>query len=131
VIKAGGPALLVITNPGLLLSAFVFAVTAYLPAIVLALKICEVAMPLALLTAVLPQAKVPLAPLIGALNVTSTPETGFDEASRTVATNGFTKFLVTVAVCGVPLVAVMVAGMCGSVIVRVTGTVIDIVCWKY
>src|SRR5438309_11715289 len=75
-IEAGGPARLVITKPGLVVRAFAVAVTVYLPAIVLAVKTCEVAMPLALVTAVFPQAKIPLAPAVGGLNVTSTPETG-------------------------------------------------------
>jgi hypothetical protein len=131
VIEAGGPGRLVSTKPGLVVRVFALAVTEYFPETVLALKICEVAIPLALVIAVFPQEKVPLAPLVGGLNVTSTPETGFEELSSTVATRGFAKFLVTVALCGVPPVALMVAGTCGSVTVKVTGTIICIELLEY
>jgi hypothetical protein len=80
---------------------------------------------------VFPQAKIPLAPLVGGLNVTSAPDTGLAEASRTVATKGLAKFWLTVALCGVPPVAVMLAGACGAVTVRVTGTAISIVLLGY
>src|ERR1700751_3953844 len=62
VIDAGGPGTLVITKPGLVVRPFAVAVTAYFPAIVFAFKICEVAIPLALVIAVFPQANTPLAP---------------------------------------------------------------------
>src|SRR5450755_1139340 len=101
---AGGPGLLVIANPGLVTRAAAFAVTVYFPATVLALYICEVATPLALVMAVFPQAKLPLAPVVGELNVTSSPETGFFFVSGTAATERFVKVVLTTVLCGVPLV---------------------------
>ena len=53
---------------------------------------------------------VPLAPLVGAVNVTVTPGTGFPPLSFTVACNGEAKAVVMVAFWGVPPVAVIVAG---------------------
>jgi|ERR1051326_276631 hypothetical protein len=130
-IEAGGPALFVIAKPGLVLRALAVPFTVYLPDFVFALNTWDVAMPLELVTAVFPQAKVPLAPLVGGLKVTSTPDTGLEEASSTVATRGLAKFLLTVALCGVPPVAVMVAGTCGSETVRVIGTIISMVLLGY
>ena len=130
--EAGAPALLVSANPGLVVRAAPVAVTVYLPAVSLAVNTGEVANPALLVIAVFPeQAKVPLAPLVGALKVTSTPDTGSPEESFTVAARALAKALATVALCGVPLVAAMVAGTCGSLIVRMTGTVCDIACEKY
>src|SRR5206468_1689905 len=64
---AGAPALLVNTYPGLVVRAAPVAVTVYLPAVVLAVNVGAVAMPDELVVAVLPpQAKVPLAPVVGA-----------------------------------------------------------------
>jgi hypothetical protein len=80
----------------------------------------EVATPLALVVAVvvfvLLSAKVPLAPLAGAVKVTTTPLTGCDPLSRTVATRGAENADSTVAVCGVPLVAVIVAGTAAALV---------------
>src|ERR1700730_2574821 len=57
------------------------------PAVAFAVNIAEVAIPLAFVVAVFsPPAKLPLAPLVGAVNVTSTPLTGLFPASITVAT---------------------------------------------
>jgi hypothetical protein len=68
----------------------------------------EVATPLALVVAVFtPPANVPLAPVVGTSNVTTAPGTGFWFPSTTVATNGTANVELTVAVCGVPLVAVI------------------------
>jgi hypothetical protein len=76
----------------------------------LAVKVAEVATPLALVVAVLtPPANVPLAPLAGALKVTVTPLTGLPPLSFTVATRGAAKAALMVALCGVPLVAVIEA----------------------
>ena len=81
----------------------------------LAAKVAEVATPLALVVAVvelvLAPAKVPLAPVDGAVNVTITPWTGCDPLSSTVATSGAANAVSMVAVCGVPLVAVIDAGV--------------------
>src|SRR5947207_3268804 len=59
--------------------------------------------------AVAPPATLPLAPLPGAVNVTVTPATGLPPASFTVATSGAANAVLIVALCGVPLVAVMLA----------------------
>jgi hypothetical protein len=53
--------------------------------------------------------KVPLAPLPGAVNVTVTPLTGFPPASFTVACRAVAKAIPSVALCGVPALAVMLA----------------------
>jgi hypothetical protein len=77
-----------------------------------AVKVAEVATPLALVVAVLtPPANVPLAPLAGALKVTVTPLTGLPPLSFTVATRGAAKAALIVALCGVPLVAAMLAAL--------------------
>ena len=75
----------------------------------------EVATPLALVVAVavfvLVPAKMPLAPVAGAVNVTTTPLTGCELLSSTVAASGAANAVLIGAVCGVPLVAVIVAGV--------------------
>jgi len=77
-----------------------------------AVNVAEVATPLEFVTAVFtPPANVPLAPLAGALKVTVTPLTGFPPPSFTVATRGAANAVLIVALCGVPLVAVMLAGV--------------------
>ena len=74
------------------------------------MKVAEVATPLALVVAVLtPPANVPLAPLAGALKVTVTPLNGLPPLSFTVAAKGAENAVPIVALCGVPLVAVMEA----------------------
>src|SRR5215472_6537683 len=84
------------------------AVTAYAPAVVLAVKTAAVATPEAFVVAVLtPPANVPLAPLAGALNVTVTPLTKLPKGSLTVACSCVAKAVFTVALWGVPAVAVM------------------------
>jgi hypothetical protein len=66
---------------------------------VFAVKAAEVATPLPLVTAVFtPPAKVPLAPLPGALNVTVMPLSGFALESRTVACSAEPKAVFTVTV---------------------------------
>jgi hypothetical protein len=78
-----------------------------------AVKVGEVATPEALVCTVatvpLP-AKVPLAPVAGAVNVTLTPEIGLLFASVTVATNALRKAWPTCALWPPPDVAVIVAG---------------------
>ena len=77
-----------------------------------AVKMEEFATPLASLAAVVvavPFAKVPLAPLPGAVNVTVTPLTALFPASFTVACSGVTNGVLIAALCGVPKVAVMLA----------------------
>jgi hypothetical protein len=58
-----------------------------------------------------PPANVPLAPLVGAVNVTTTPlPTGLFPASVTVATNGAANAVLIAALCPEPLVTVTFAG---------------------
>src|SRR5207249_3145600 len=57
-----------------------------------------------------PPAKVPLAPLPGTVNVTTTPLTRLFAASRTVACSGVANAVLTVALCPEPLVTATVAG---------------------
>src|SRR5260370_16196694 len=69
-------------------------------------------MPEALVVAVFtPPAKVPLAPLDGAVKVTVTPFTGLLKGSFTVACSCVANAVLTVALCGVPAVAVMFDGL--------------------
>src|SRR5690242_13184022 len=73
----------------------------------------EVATPLASVVAVVvaaPFAKVPLAPLPGAVKVTVTPLTGLFPASFAVACRGAANAVLIAALCGVPAVAIMLAG---------------------
>src|SRR6266850_83391 len=58
----------------------------------------------------------PDAPVPGAVNATFTPETGLFPASFTVATNGAANVVLIVALCGVPLVAVMLAGVAARLV---------------
>jgi hypothetical protein len=79
----------------------------------LAVTVGAVATPLLLVVAVavaeLPN--FPLAPLAGAVNVTTTPLTGLLLASLTVACSAVVNAVFTVALCGVPPVAVMLDGV--------------------
>src|SRR5579871_6230891 len=89
------------------------ATTVKLPAVALAVNAGAVAAPLtpvSTMTAVPEPPKAPLAPLPGAVKVTATPLTGFPPESFTVATNGLAKAVLIVALCGVPPVAVTLAG---------------------
>src|SRR5260370_1137003 len=81
------------------------------PAVALAVNVAAVATPLPFVVAVVdavPFANVPLAPLAGAVKVTTTPLIGLFEASFTVACRGVANAVLTVALCGVPAVAVIV-----------------------
>jgi hypothetical protein len=70
----------------------------------------EVATPEPLVVAVFtPPAKVQEEPLPGALKVTVTPLTGVPPEFVTVTTKGLANAVLIVALCGVPLVAVMAA----------------------
>jgi len=85
----------------------------------LAVNTGAVATPLAFVVAVFtPPAKVPLAPLVGAVNVTTTPLTGLLAASVTVAWSCVANAVLIAVLCGVPPVAVMLAG--GPVTVKST-----------
>jgi len=77
----------------------------------LAVKTAAVATPDALVVAVFtPPAKVPLAPLPGAVKATVTPLTGLLNESLIVACSCVVKAVLIVAFWGVPAVAVMLAG---------------------
>ena len=66
----------------------------------------EVANPEEFVTAVFtPPAKLPEAPLLGAVKVTVAPLTGFPLLFSTSATNGLAKAVPTIALWGVPLLA--------------------------
>jgi hypothetical protein len=75
----------------------------------LAVNAGAVATPLPFVTAVAVNdpLNAPLAPLAGAVNVTVTPLTGLLLESFTVACSAVAKFVLTVALCGVPAVALM------------------------
>jgi hypothetical protein len=116
VTEAGAPARLVrlkLAGP----TAPAVAATLYgPPAVPLAVNVEAVALPFASVVAVttvpplVPPAKVPLAPLDGAVNVTTTPLNGFDLLSFTVATRA--EKAVPIATLWVePLEAVMDAGV--------------------
>jgi hypothetical protein len=76
----------------------------------LAVKTAAVAAPDAFVVAVFtPPAKVPLAPLAGAANVTVTPLTGLLNESFITACSCVGNALLIEALCGVPAVAVMLA----------------------
>ncbi len=77
----------------------------------MAVNTAAVATPDAFVVAVVtPPANVPLAPLPGAAKVTVAPLTGLLKESFTVACNWMPNAVLTVALCGVPAVAVIVAG---------------------
>src|SRR5207245_73208 len=77
---------------------------------VFAVKTAAVATPDAFVVAVLtPPTNVPLAPLVGAANVTVTPLTGLLKESFTVACSCVVNAVLTVALCGVPAAAAMLA----------------------
>ena len=81
------------------------------PAVAFAVNVAEVATPLPFVVAVFtPPANVPLAPLVGAVNVTSTPLTGLFPASVTVATKGATNAVLIAVLCPDPLVTTTLAG---------------------
>jgi hypothetical protein len=78
----------------------------------LAVNAGAVATPLLLVVAVTlapVPAKLPLAPFAGAVNVTVTPLTALLLASFTVVCSAVRNAVLTVALCGVPAVAVMLA----------------------
>jgi hypothetical protein len=87
----------------------------------LAVNVGAVATPLPFVVAVAvvdPPVNVPLAPLAGAVNVTVTPLSRLLFASLTVAASAVPKLVFTAALCEVPPVAVMLAGV-PTVLVRV------------
>src|SRR6266699_6123003 len=80
------------------------------PAVEFAVNVADVATPLAFVVAVFtPPANVPLAPLPGGVNVTTTPLTRLFPASVTVATNGAANVVLIVALCPEPLLTATLA----------------------
>jgi len=80
------------------------------PAVAFAVNVADVATPLAFVVAVFtPPANVPLAPLAGGVNVTTTPLTGLFPESVTVATRGAANAVLIVAFCPEPLVTATLA----------------------
>jgi hypothetical protein len=78
----------------------------------LAVNVAEVAVPVASVVAVaiaLPPVNVPLAPLLGAVNVTTTPVRALPPLSFTMAFKAAKAVLIT-TLCGVPDVGVTLAG---------------------
>ena len=82
-----------------------------MPACPLAVKGEPVATPLALVTAVAAPVQLALGPLAGTANVTVTPLIGALLALITVACRAVPKAVFTAVLCGVPAVAVMLAGV--------------------
>src|SRR5260370_4642650 len=77
----------------------------------LAVKTADVAIPLAFVVAVFaPPANVPLAPLAGAVKVTTAPLTGLFRESLTVACNCGANAVLICALWGVPAVAAILSG---------------------
>ena len=110
VMVAAGPARLVSEKMAEVETPETEAVTVKAPAVLLAVKTAAVAIPDELVVAVVtPPANVPPAPLPGAAKVTITPFTGLLPASFTVTWNCVVNAVLTVALCGVPAVAVMLA----------------------
>jgi len=108
---AGGPAVFDREKLAGMATPATVAVTVYAPTVPLAVKTAAVATPLAFVVPVfVPPAKVPLAPLAGAAKVTTAPLTGLPPESFTVACNCVVNAVLMGALCGVPAVAVMVAG---------------------
>ena len=109
----------VVAVPGALVSEYVAdvpmpaaeALTLYDPATEFAVKSGAIAIPFAPDVAVVdvsPPVNVPLAPVVGAENVTTTPLTGLLNSSLTVACNPIGKSVLIGVDCGVPAVAAMV-----------------------
>src|SRR5436853_564062 len=90
VVLAAAPAVFVSEKSAGVATPATLAVTVYgPPATLLAVTVADVATPLPLVVSVFtPPAKLPLAPVLGALNVTVTLATGLPPASFTVATSG-------------------------------------------
>jgi hypothetical protein len=107
----GALAVFVSVNPAVPPNPATDAITWYVPVSPFAVSVCDRATPDASVVDVsMPPANAALAPLPGAVNVTTAPPTGFDAASRTVTASGSPKGVFTPVVCGVPLVAVIDAG---------------------
>jgi hypothetical protein len=109
---AGGPARLVSENAAGVPTPLTLAFTVYVPTVEFAVK-AAVATPLALVdtcSVVTPPVNVPLAPVVGAVNVTGTPLNKFPPLSFTVACRLIVKGVLMAMLCGVPAVGVIEAG---------------------
>jgi hypothetical protein len=114
-IADAAPGLLVNVNAAGEPTPVTVALTEYVPAVLLAVNTGAVATPLELVVTVavapLPgAANVPLAPVEGAVNVTVALLTRFPLPSFTVTAKFVVKAVLIVVLCGVPAVAVMLAG---------------------
>jgi hypothetical protein len=93
----------------------------------LALNVPVLAMPVVLVTTVVvvaPDPKFTVAPLVGPVNFTVTPDTGFPNRSTTFATRGFVKGDPLVVCCGEPDTYSMAWGVLAvTVAVAVAGVV--------
>ena len=110
---AGGALKLVNSNAAAVATPLTVALTLYVPEVAFAANAGAVATPFAvvlMLTVAPPPAKVPLGPEPGAVKVTVAPGTAFPPASFTMACRFVAKVVLIVVLCGVPAVAVMVAG---------------------
>jgi hypothetical protein len=107
VIDAAAPAVLVSAKLADVETPATLAVTVKLPAWVLAVNTVDVATPDEFVVAVFAPANLPEAPLLGAVNVTVTPLTPLPPEFFTVTTSGLANVVLMVALCGVPLVAVI------------------------
>jgi hypothetical protein len=108
VIDAAGPEVLVRLKLVVAVTPVTMAVTTSAPIVPLAVKVDEVATPLALVVSVSEfdefEANVPLAPVAGAVKTTKAPLTG-EPPIITVATSGAANAVLSAALCGVPPVA--------------------------
>jgi len=105
-----GPGLLVSEKAAFAVTPLTEALTIYAPAVVFAVKAGALATPLAFVVAwavVTLPGKVPLAPLVGAVNVTVALFIGFPPLSFTVACSSVWKAFPTVALWVAPPVAVI------------------------
>ena len=75
------------------------------------MKAGAVATPLPFVVTLVDPPKVPLAPLPGAANVTVIPLNGWPPESSTVACSAVANAVFTVALCGVPALAMMLTGV--------------------
>jgi len=86
----------------------------FAPELPFAVKSADVATPLALVVAIVlfeaVSANIPLAPVAGAVKVTTAPLTGFWPPSTTLATKGDENGVFTMTPCELPLVAAIDAG---------------------
>jgi hypothetical protein len=124
VMLKGLPEVLVSAKFAAALTPATLAVTVYAPAVALEVKTAEVATPDALVVAVVtPPAKPPLAPLPGAAKVTVAPPTGLPPESVTVACKVEANAVLIAALCGVPPVDVMWAGVPGFTVK------VAVACW--